>query len=407
MSRNITKIAVSALKVHPNNQDFFDDINGEQYDNFKKSIEEEGILTPLIVASDMTIISGHQRYRVAKELGIELVPVILEEDLINEDEKLKMLLACNFGRLKNDELKQRKVIAKYVELCGLKHGDNQWRCTTCPSKTIKEIAEELGKSERYVKEIVEFERNLTPEIKELVKEGKITRTTATRVWAKLSKEEQQEFLNELGIDKISDITQKETEKLVNELKQKEEQNELLQQKLNDLQNKENEVAKLKLQLEKLDESKNNKEIKTVEIEVIKEVVKEVDKQETLDKIKTLQDKNNKLESNVELSEKQFRELNADFEKKNKEVSELKNQINSLLSLENKNIEEYNTKLRNNSLSFCARVHDFFEKTAGLVWLSEHINEIPERERNQYLSAIELMENWVLAVKANLGIYLEN
>ncbi|WP_346848223.1 ParB N-terminal domain-containing protein [Clostridium sp. UBA3061] len=68
------------------------DIEGEQYEKFKKSIEEDGILTPLIVSPDMTIISGHQRYQASKDLGIQLIPVIIKEDLIEEDEKLKNFL---------------------------------------------------------------------------------------------------------------------------------------------------------------------------------------------------------------------------------------------------------------------------------------------------------------------------
>jgi len=47
---------------------------------------------------DMTIISGHQRAKAAKENGINLVPIIIREDLDNEDIKLKALIAANFGR---------------------------------------------------------------------------------------------------------------------------------------------------------------------------------------------------------------------------------------------------------------------------------------------------------------------
>jgi len=50
------------------------------------------------------------------------IPVMIREDLIEEDDKLKVLLAANFGRLKNDENKQRKVAVEYVKLSGLKWG---------------------------------------------------------------------------------------------------------------------------------------------------------------------------------------------------------------------------------------------------------------------------------------------
>ena len=119
MANQVQNIAVDVLKVHPRNQEFFDDISGQDYENFKKSIHEEGIISEIIVAPDMTIISGHQRYKAAKDLGMKMVPIRIREDLIDEDKKLKVLLAANFGRTKNDEAKQRKVAVEYVKLCGL------------------------------------------------------------------------------------------------------------------------------------------------------------------------------------------------------------------------------------------------------------------------------------------------
>lgn len=67
MANEVQKVSVDILKVHPRNQEFFDDISGQDYENFKKSIKEEGIISEIIVAPDMTIISGRQRYKAAKE----------------------------------------------------------------------------------------------------------------------------------------------------------------------------------------------------------------------------------------------------------------------------------------------------------------------------------------------------
>ena len=50
-------------------------------------------------------------------------PIRIREDLIDEEKKLKVLLAANFGRSKNDESKQRKVAVEYVKLCGYKNGE--------------------------------------------------------------------------------------------------------------------------------------------------------------------------------------------------------------------------------------------------------------------------------------------
>lgn len=38
-----------------------------------------------------------------------IVPIIIRDDLDDEEEKLKKLLETNFGRIKNDSNKMRKV----------------------------------------------------------------------------------------------------------------------------------------------------------------------------------------------------------------------------------------------------------------------------------------------------------
>lgn len=206
----INNLNITALKIHLRNQEFFDDIEGSEYEQFKKSIQEEGIITPLLVAPDMTLISGHQRYKAAKELGLNIIPVIIDENLTNENEKLKKLLAANFGRTKNDPVKQRKVALQYVELCGLKKGDNQF--SICDNRmSLDEIAKQLGTNKRSLQELLEIERKLTPEIKEFLDTGIITKTSASKIWVKLSEEEQLELLEELGKEKISEMTQKQTQ----------------------------------------------------------------------------------------------------------------------------------------------------------------------------------------------------
>lgn len=75
MNNQTQNVSVDILRVHPRNAEFFDDISGKDYEDFKNSIKEGGIISDIIVAPDMTIISGHQRYKAAKELGIKMVPI--------------------------------------------------------------------------------------------------------------------------------------------------------------------------------------------------------------------------------------------------------------------------------------------------------------------------------------------
>ena len=218
MANEVQNIAVDVLKVHPRNQEFFDDISGQDYENFKKSISEEGIISEIIVAPDMTIISGHQRYKAAKDLGMKMVPIRIREDLIDEDKKLKVLLAANFGRTKNDEEKQRKVAVEYVRLCGYSpNGDRSTEAQSGLRLTLDEIAHQLGTSKTNLKRALSIERNLTDSMKELLDTGIISKTLAADTIASLSPQEQEELISSL--DTTKRITQKEMQKYIDEVKE--------------------------------------------------------------------------------------------------------------------------------------------------------------------------------------------
>ena len=203
MSKEITNISIDVLKVHPRNTEFFDDISGNEYEEFKHSIQEEGIISEIIVAPDMTIISGHQRYKAAKELGIKMVPIRIREDLVDEDKKLKVLLAANFGRSKNNEAKQRKIAVEYVRLCGYKNGGDRKSDSQDGNVklTLEEIAKQLGTSKTNLTRALSIERNLTEPMKNLLDDGIISKTVASDLIASLSPEEQEELIKNLDVTK--------------------------------------------------------------------------------------------------------------------------------------------------------------------------------------------------------------
>lgn len=55
MSKEITNVSIDVLKAHPRNLEFFDDISGDEYEKFKKSIQEEGIISEIIVDPAITV----------------------------------------------------------------------------------------------------------------------------------------------------------------------------------------------------------------------------------------------------------------------------------------------------------------------------------------------------------------
>lgn len=113
---NIKKISIEKLKAAEYNPRKDLQPEDEEYQKIKKSILEFGYVAPVIVNSDMTVIGGHQRLKVLKELGyteIECNIVDLDktkEKALNialnkisgdwDDAKLEELLA----ELKNEDI---------------------------------------------------------------------------------------------------------------------------------------------------------------------------------------------------------------------------------------------------------------------------------------------------------------
>ena len=71
---NTYDIPVDDLKPFPNHAEFFWDITGKEWLNFIQSVDENGIIVPIIITRDNMIVSGHQRVRACKDLEIESIP---------------------------------------------------------------------------------------------------------------------------------------------------------------------------------------------------------------------------------------------------------------------------------------------------------------------------------------------
>lgn len=372
MNNQTQNVSVNILKVHPRNAEFFDDISGKDYEDFKNSIKEDGIISDIIVAPDMTIISGHQRYKAAKELGIKMVPIQIREDLIDEEKKLKVLLAANFGRKHNSEAKQRKIATEYVKLCGYEHGgDRNSRCQVGTLKNLDEIASELGTTKRSLQRALSIERNLTDSMKELLDTGVISKTLAADVIAGLSSEEQEQLITNLDVTKK--ITAREVKKYIEEIRS----------------------------------LKENPEIK------------EVDRPETLAKMRQLEEQYFSLQAKTADKEAQLQKLKAEYKygppeymiKIQKLEQELKTDKEELEKLKEENTQLSSTlmeqeKMINHAIgastnyqlvSNCSEITlemlDFIKKMSKYDYMAESFNQIPIATRIEYKKCIQSVKKW--------------
>ena len=86
----IQMIQITEIKPYENNPRKNDDA----VDEVANSIKAFGFKNPIIVDKDMVIIAGHTRLKAAQKLGLTMVPVIVAEDL-NEDQANALRLADN------------------------------------------------------------------------------------------------------------------------------------------------------------------------------------------------------------------------------------------------------------------------------------------------------------------------
>ena len=79
-------------------------MTNKQYEDLKNSLEKFGLVDPIIINADNTVVGGHQRLRIMRELGAELVPIV-RVNLSKKDEKeLNIRLNKNTGEFDLDVL---------------------------------------------------------------------------------------------------------------------------------------------------------------------------------------------------------------------------------------------------------------------------------------------------------------
>lgn len=218
---------VERLKPHPKNNYYFDDIDGESWTAFLESIETSGVIEPIIVdAADLTIVSGHQRVRACKKLGIKQVAVE-ERHYDNQDEVLKQLIETNIrqrGVGNTNAVKFGRCIKELERIYGIKHGGDRASGHNVNLKNQDDLASELEMSKKQMSRFKSL-TDLIPELQSAVESGQITATTAMGFVKKLTPDEQKKLAESIsGKEKVSS---KEVDNYVSEIKRLTDENKRL------------------------------------------------------------------------------------------------------------------------------------------------------------------------------------
>ncbi|SDF02889.1 chromosome partitioning protein, ParB family [Thermoanaerobacter thermohydrosulfuricus] len=258
-------VGVDLLKEHPRNKEFFDDIEGERWQEFVESIRTSGIIVPLIVTQDYVVISGNQRLKAAKELDLKEVPCEVrtyedKDGLTKEDWMLKDLIETNLrqrgiGNL--NSMKLARCILELERIYGVKKGrpvnnNNGTKKHEAVSHLIsgnsqKEIAQNIGLTERRMQQLKKL-NELIPELQFLVEQGKLSSSAGEQL-AYLEQEQQRELYETLG-EAITELKRSEIESLRKQMEEYKKQHTEMQHQIMMLEKQKKEAEEIKRQLEK-------------------------------------------------------------------------------------------------------------------------------------------------------------
>lgn len=222
-------IKTALLHPHPKNSFYFDDINGVKWNEFLESIRINGVIEPLIVTENYTIVSGHQRLRACLELEISEIPCEIRH-YENDDQIEKELIEINVrqrGDIGGSPVKMGRRIRALERFYGIRHGGKRGNQYTLPSPRNSGLAQEdianvfgisIDTLSNY-KKLTE----LIPEMEELVDTGIVNITTAIAIVKELSAAEQEKLVKTLDV--TQKYTQKQIQPYINKIKQLEEEKE--------------------------------------------------------------------------------------------------------------------------------------------------------------------------------------
>jgi len=156
--KDVKKLKIT--QIEPNKTQPRQDFDEEKIAELSESIKEYGLLQPIVVKLNKngfyTIIAGERRWRASRLAGLKEIPAVIKD--VSEQTEKEITLIENIQRENLNSWEEAAGIKELIEDYGL---------------TQEEVAKKIGRSRTAVTNILRL-LNLPEEIKELLKEEKIT-----------------------------------------------------------------------------------------------------------------------------------------------------------------------------------------------------------------------------------------
>ena len=217
----IKEIPIDKLRVNPYQPR--KTFNEESLKELAESIKEHGVIQPIIVKKsikDYEIVAGERRYRASKIAGKTTIPCIVRE--FTDEQMMEIAVLENLQRENLNSIEEALGIESLMRNLNL---------------TQEQVAKRVGKSRSYITNMLGL-LTLPTEVKELVKEGKIS-TSHARTLSKMEDKEKivelaDKIINEnLNVRQIEEVSKIEPKKVKQQHVEKNRQYQELEQELVD------------------------------------------------------------------------------------------------------------------------------------------------------------------------------
>lgn len=193
-------VNVPLEKIRPFEGHPYKVIDNDEMNALIESIQEQGILSPLIVRplenteDEYELISGHRRLRAAQKAGAKNVPVFIYA--VSRDEAAIMLVDSNLHR--EHILPSEKAFAYKLKLEALKHQGKTSSQLGTKLRSDEIVANQSEDSRNQVQRYIRL-TYLIPELLDLVDEGRIALTPAVEL-SYLTEEQQYSLLGTIEVE---------------------------------------------------------------------------------------------------------------------------------------------------------------------------------------------------------------
>lgn len=210
-------VIISEIKIGPGRRE----VALDKVKELAKSIEQIGLLNPITISNDHTLIAGGHRLEAAKQLGwteiectvSDLSGLLAELAEIDENFVRNNLSTIEYGNL----LLRRKEIYEILHpetkatynggpYKGNQHDEVTRKMRPTSKAFSQDMAEKLGVSKSTIEREIQTAKNLTPETKQIIKNSNsdISKTNALKL-SRLEPKQQEQAATQLVTGEIKSV----------------------------------------------------------------------------------------------------------------------------------------------------------------------------------------------------------